>query len=144
MDLIWMPPYFFRVTRLNDYADKPSPVRSAFTCGLFSDNSRTLSMFSSVTKDRLLPDFPLFLFRLVPKLWYFATLHWMVLLQGASRLNCKLNCCWTWFMLLLSISFPNINFRSSDVNWDLFFFYWLVSRTSSFILKAKGIKFDPW
>ena len=120
---------FFPVLRLNNNAEKPSPFYCALTCGLFSSNSQILSMFSSVIEDRLLLEFPLLLFRLPPKLRYFVTLHWTVLLLGALRLNHKLNCCRTWLILLLSIYFSTINIRSSVVNWGIFFFNWLVSRT---------------
>ena len=101
-------------------------------------------MFSFVTEDRLLPEFPLFLPGLAPKLRYFAKLHWMVLLQGASRLNQKLNYCPTWLVLLLPIYFSTMNIHSSAVNWGIFSFYWLFSKTSSFILIPIGTKLDKW
>ena len=95
----------FQVIPLNNDTDKPSPFRHVLACGLFCHNSQTLSIFYSVTEDRPLPEFSLLLFRFVPKFQYFATLHWMVLLQGASQLNCKLSCCRTWLILLLLIYF---------------------------------------
>ena len=58
----------FRVIQVNDGTNKPSPFRRALTFGLFSNNSRIFSMFVSVTEGRLILEFPLFLFKLVPKL----------------------------------------------------------------------------
>ena len=56
----WCHHISFRVFRLNDNADKPSPFCCAITCRLFPNNSIILSTFSSVTEDRLLLEFPWF------------------------------------------------------------------------------------
>lgn len=70
-----------RVMQLNDHEDGPSPFRRAITFALCSNNVRTLSTFSPVVADQLLSEFLLFLFRLVPKLRYFAALFWVDFLQ---------------------------------------------------------------
>ena len=57
---------------LNNDIDRSSLSQSAFTFGFFSNNVRTLSTSYLVTADRLVPEYPLILFKLLPKLRYFA------------------------------------------------------------------------
>ena len=49
--------------------------------GLFPVNTYIDSKYSFVAIDQLLPEFPLFLFRLVPKFQYFKILFWIYFLQ---------------------------------------------------------------
>ena len=128
-DLWWIPSYIFSSYLIKWWRRKTQPFCSALTRGLFFMDSRILSIFSSVTKDWFFPLFPLFLFRLVSKHWYFLTLHWMILLHGTSRWYCKLGCCQTWLNFLLSIYFAVIIIRSSVFNWSFFFFFWWTSTT---------------
>ena len=63
--------------------------------GLFSNIFLTNPMFCSGGKVFRLPEFSLFLFRLVPYEWYFVKFCWIIFLQGSVWLNRCQNAAWT-------------------------------------------------
>ena len=76
-----------RVMRLNDDTNRSVPFRHLLTFELLSSNACTISAFSSVAARRFLSEFLLFLFRIVPKLRYFAALFLNELLTRRFTIN---------------------------------------------------------
>ena len=70
-------------------------VQSCVIFGLFSNIFLTALMSSSEQAVLLLPEFPLFLLRLVPCERCFVTFCWIDFLQGGLWLNCCWNAAWT-------------------------------------------------
>ena len=89
--------------------------------GLFSNIFLTRSMFSSERVVLYLPEFSLFLLRLIPCERYFLTLCWIVFLQGGAILSPEPSN----YDPLLVYQFPNyhINKRIVLSNQQLVTFY---------------------
>ena len=74
-----------RVILLNVPTDNPmSFLLAEMFLELFFNMFLARSMLSSKQAVLRLPEFPLFLFRLVPCKWYFLMFGWIVLLQGGT------------------------------------------------------------